>query len=129
LLEGWGGFFRCKVFLSESGASFLVLLAPKGGGGDFLKTIGRLYYEKGDNVNLCRKMASYFLEHVRNKYKLPTGTLDDEFVRRLQFKTGCEEAEIQNIVSVIRDLRTSVKISDRQVADFHKKLESFYQKA
>jgi hypothetical protein len=54
---------------------------PRNDSLDFVKTIGRLYYEKGDNVNLCRKMASYFLEHVRNRYKLPTGTLDDEFIR------------------------------------------------
>lgn len=106
-----------------------VINRPKNDSLDFVKTIGRLYYEKGDNVNLCRKMASYFLEHVRNKYKLATGTLDSEFVKKLQFKTGCEEGEIQNIVSVIKSLNVSEKISDRQVADFHKKLESFYQKA
>ena len=105
-----------------------VMNKPKNDSLDFVKTIGRLYYEKGDNVNLCRKMASYFLEHVRNKYKLPTGTLDDEFVKKLQFKTGCEETEIQNIVSAIKALRTTTKMSDKQVADFHKKLESFYQK-
>jgi hypothetical protein len=27
---------------------------------DFVKTIGRLYFDKADHKNLCRKMASFF---------------------------------------------------------------------
>lgn len=103
-----------------------VVKKPKNDSLDFVKTIGRLYYEKGDNLNLCRKMASYFLEHVRNKYKLATGTLDEEFIKKLQFKTGTEENEIRGIVSSIRELNAGGKITDKQVADFHKKLEAFY---
>ena len=34
-------------------------------------------------------MAAYFLEHVRNRYKLATGTLDDDFIKNLQYKSGC----------------------------------------
>ena len=81
-----------------------VITKPRNDSLDFVKTIGRLYYDKGDHKNLCRKMAAYFLEHVRNKYKLPTGTLDDEFVKNLQFKSGVEEQEIRSIVSFIKYL-------------------------
>ncbi len=96
---------------------------------DFVKTIGRLYYDKGDHRNLCRKMAAYFLEHVRSKYKLTTGNLDDEFVRKLQFKTGCEESEIKEIVSFITYLDHAGNVSNSQLIQFHKQLESFYKKA
>jgi Domain of unknown function (DUF4350) len=102
---------------------------PKNDSLDFVKTIGRLYYDKGDHKNLCSKMAAYFLEHIRNRYKLPTGILDDEFTRNLQFKTGCEEAEIQGIVSFIKNLDEAPAISHTQLTDFHKRLESFYKKA
>ena len=40
-------------------------------------------------------MSAYFLEHVRNRYKLPTAELDDDFIQNLQFKTGMNESEIQ----------------------------------
>lgn len=96
---------------------------------DFVKTIGRLYYDKGDHKNLSRKMAAYFLEHVRNKYKLSTGYLDEEFVKKLQFKTNCEEHEIREIVSFIKYLDDAPAVSNRQLIDFHKQLESFYKKA
>jgi hypothetical protein len=96
---------------------------------DFVKTIGRLYYERADHHNLCRKMASYFLEHVRSRYKLPTNQLNEEFISKLKFKSGVEEAEIRSIVSFIQKLDTTGSVTAKQAADFHKQLENFYQKA
>lgn len=103
--------------------------SPKNDSLDFVKTIGRLYYDKGDHRNLGRKMSSYFLEHVRNKYKMPTGTLDDEFVKTLAYKTNIREAEISSIVSTIREMEQAPGISAQALMNFHKKLQSFYQHA
>lgn len=94
---------------------------------DFVKTIGRLYFDKADHKNISRKMASYFLEHVRNKYKLPTGTLDETFVKNLQYKTGYEGPELMEIVAFIRNLEGRRVISSSQLADFHRQLEMFYK--
>src|SRR5205085_10115041 len=96
---------------------------------DFVKTIGRLYYDKGDHLNLARKMGAYFLELVRGKYKMQTTNLDDEFVSQLRFKTGLEEWEIRTIVSFIKYLESEPAISDEQLTEFHQQLESFYKKA
>lgn len=104
-----------------------VIAKPRNDSLDFVKTIGRLYHDKGDHKNLSRKMAAYFLEHVRNKYKLPTNELNDEFITNLKFKTGAEEAEIRSIVSFIRELDHVHAVSDNQLANFHKQLEKFYQ--
>ena len=71
--------------------SIPVIRKPKNDSLEFVKTIGRLYFDKGDNLNLCRKMSAYFLEHVRSKYKLLTGVLDDDFMKSLQFKAGAGE--------------------------------------
>jgi hypothetical protein len=106
-----------------------IMTKPKNESLDFVKTIGRLYFEKGDHLNLCRKMAAYFLEHVRNRYKLPTNNLDDTFIQSLQFKTGIPENEIFSLVSFIRQMDSATGISDRQLESFHKQLESFYKTA
>jgi len=100
---------------------------PKNDSLDFVKTLGRLYYDRKDHKNLANKMAAYFLEHVRSKYKLPTHTLDDVFVQALHFKTGYSEVETKNIINTIHHIRTSSSITDTQLSDFHKKLELFYQ--
>lgn len=102
---------------------------PRNDSLEFVKTIGRLYFEKGDHSNLARKMSAYFLEYVRNKYKLTTGTLDNDFFRKLQFKTGVPEEELQPIIRFIIHLDAEGVVTAKQLGDFHKQLESFYHKA
>jgi hypothetical protein len=105
-----------------------VITKPRNDSLDFVKTIGRLYYDRGDHTNLCRKMSAYFLEHVRNRYKLSTTEMNEEFIKNLQFKTGVDEPEIRNIVFFIRDMESAQVISDHQLGYFHRQLESFYNK-
>jgi hypothetical protein len=94
---------------------------------DFVRTMGRLYYDRRNHHNLARKMAQYFLEHVRNQYKLATHSLDEEFVRMLGFKSGYAEARLTDIVSFIQALDTKSSITEVQLAKFHRQLEDFYQ--
>jgi hypothetical protein len=105
-----------------------VVTKPRNDSLDFVKTIGRLYYDKGDHKNLCRKMSAYFLEHVRNKYKLATGELDEKFIKNLQYKSGVNETEVREIVSFIKYSEDAPGLASAAVKDFHKKLESFYSK-
>lgn len=105
-----------------------VVTKPANDSMDFVKTIGRLYFDKGDHKNLCRKMSAYFMEHVRNKYKLLTGSLDEEFMKKLQYKSGAEEQEVREIVSFIKYLDDAQAISHKQLTHFHKQLELFYKK-
>lgn len=107
--------------------SIPVLAKPQNDWLDFVKTIGRLYYDKKDHRNLCKKMTSYFLEHVRNRYKLPTAKLDDGFVRSLHYKSGYQEKEIKGIVSFINFIDTAPAVSDGQLEIFYKQLETFYK--
>lgn len=106
-----------------------VVAKPRNDSLDFVKTIGRLYFDKGDHKNLCRKMTAYFLEYVRNRYKLPTGTMDENFINQLRFKSGAEESEIRGIVSFIKYIDDAPVIVSKDVNEFHKQLESFYKKA
>lgn len=106
-----------------------VIPRPKNDSLDFVKTIGRLYYDRGDHKNLCRKMSAWFLEHVRTRYKLATGILDDSFIKNLQFKTGVEIEEIKALVDFIRNLDSISTVSAADVTAFHRRLESFYKKA
>ncbi len=105
-----------------------VISKPRNDSLDFVRTIGRLYHDKGDHKNLCKKMGAYFLEHIRNQYKLSTVNLDDDFINNLKFKTGNDESEIRGIISFIKYLDDAPAISHEQLTNFHKQLESFYNK-
>ena len=106
-----------------------VLKKPVNDSLEFVKTIGRLYHDKGDHKNLCRKMVAYFLEHIRGRYKLNTSELDDEFVKALHGKTGVEISQLNNIIQFIRGMDQADFINEKELASFHKQLESFYKKA
>lgn len=94
---------------------------------DFVKTLGRLYYDGRDHKNLAQKMATYFLDHIRNRYRLPVHTLDEAFVRALHFKSGYSEGELEKIVHTIQYLQTVPFIPENELVAFHKQLEAFYQ--
>jgi hypothetical protein len=94
---------------------------------DFVKTLGRLYHDRRDHQNLARKMSVYFLEHVRSTFKLPTHTLDETFMKALQFKSGYPAEDLRQIFSFINYLEEGGPVIEEQLHTFHKQLESFYQ--
>ncbi|HVF81185.1 MAG TPA: DUF4350 domain-containing protein [Flavisolibacter sp.] len=100
---------------------------PKNDSLDFVKTLGRLYYDKKDHKNLATKMTAYFLEHVRSKYKLPTHTLDEGFIQSLYFKSGYAAEELKRLVASIDDIKAKSAVSSSELSHFHKQLELFYQ--
>lgn len=100
---------------------------PKNESLDFVRTMGRLYHNRRDHHNLAKKMAIYFLEHVRSVYKLTTHNLDEQFIDTLHFKSGFPKEHLNEIISFIHYVRTNSTVSENQLATFHKQLESFYQ--
>ena len=101
--------------------------APKNDSLDFVQTLGRLYYDKGDHRNLAEKMSSYFLEHVRSTYKIGTHTLDENFVRSLHVKSGYPVPQLNTIVSFIKELHQQAVVTEEDLGHIHQQLELFYQ--
>jgi hypothetical protein len=92
---------------------------------DFVKTIGRLYYDKQDHRNLAKKMSTYFLDHIRTTYKLSTQTLDDTFITALHAKSGYPEEGLKSIINFIKQIDTA-QITETPLFNFYKQLELFY---
>jgi hypothetical protein len=99
---------------------------PKNDSLDFIRTIGRLYYDKKDHHNLARKMSSHFLDHVRSRYKMATEDLDKNFVQELQLKSNYPANDIEKIVDDIRYVNEGV-VSEHQLVSFYHRLEAFYK--
>jgi hypothetical protein len=96
---------------------------------EFVTTIGKLYYEKGDHKNLAEKLTFYFLDYVRSKYKLSTNELNAAFVQRLSLKTGIEAEELSRLIDTLITIKLSNRISEQQLLQYHQQLENFYSKA
>ncbi len=95
----------------------------------FVETVGRLYFNKGNHLNLAEKMIQHFLEWVRATYYLDTSLLNQPFVEHLSRKSGKPEAEVQALVTLIHDVRTgSVPGSPEMLNNLYRRIQSFYEK-
>jgi hypothetical protein len=96
---------------------------------DFVRTIGRLYFQRRDNHNLATKMVTHFQDQVRTRYNLPVTTLDENLVARLSYKTGYQRESLSRMVGYMRELPSKAYVPDEELLDFHRQLEAFYKLA
>ncbi len=94
----------------------------------FVETVGRLYYNTGNNANLADKMVQQFLEWVRMTCYLNTSTLNEDFIRELSAKTGQSPAVTAEIVNMIHEVRLgSVPIDDPYLYQLYRTIQQFYK--
>lgn len=94
---------------------------------DFVRTMGRLYYDRKDHHNLAKKMTLFFMEHVRGRYKLANLSPDDLFATELHQKSHYDYEELKKIVDFIQYLETNNSITDQELARFYRQLNLFYK--
>ena len=80
---------------------------PKNDSLEFVTTVGKLYYEKGDHKNLADKLTQYFLDHVRNRFKISTAEINDAFEQQLAAKSNKDIGEIKAITETMHTINLS----------------------
>lgn len=96
---------------------------------EFVRTIGRLYYQRRDNHNLALKMATHFQDHVRTRYNMPVSVSEKGFAGRLSFRTGISVEKLQELVDDINLLQMQTSLTDEQLLAIHQRFEEFYKHA
>lgn len=99
---------------------------------DFVRTIGRLYYQRRDNHNLAMKMVAHFQDHVRTRYNLPVPAAnggDEEFLKRLSYKSGYGKDQLGDLMGDMRRFQDVSSLSDEELLAFNRKLDEFYKHA
>lgn len=95
---------------------------------DFVKTIGRLYFQRKDNKNLAAKMSTHLLSFIRGRFNLSTSKLDDDFASKLAYKSGYPLALVTGLISDVKTMEDAQFVSDEQLLDFNDKIDSFINK-
>lgn len=97
---------------------------------EFAKVVGRVYYQQRNHNDIIDKKISYFLAYLRNKYRLKTSSLDEEFTASLIKITNIDQALIQQIIAFINGfekLDKRNKTNDSYLIEFNKLIEQFYK--
>lgn len=109
-----------------------VVLPPRNTTLEFVETTGRLYFQQGNHSNLAIKKITFFLEKVRTKFYINTSVLDENFIESLASKSGVPQEEIRILVKEFERIKKTAgntNISEKQLLELNKKIESFYTKA
>lgn len=98
-----GGMLLFIFFNAKRKQRIVPIIEPlKNTSADFVKSIGNLYLNEGDFHDMMAKKAQYFLNKVRIDLLIDTQTLDDEFAKKLQLKTGKPAEMINEAIDLIR---------------------------
>jgi hypothetical protein len=96
---------------------------------DFVKVVGRLYYQQRNHNDMAHKKINYLMEYIRSNYRLKTTTIDQEFETALAQKSGIDQQTIRGLIQIIQTINHSTKVSDEQLIELSKWIEKFYKKA
>jgi hypothetical protein len=118
------------LFESKRKQRYIPIIQPlKNASVDFVKTIGRLYYQRHDNKNLAQKMTVHFQDHVRGRYGIRTALSDPEFEKRLAWKTGYDINALKDLLYYMNMLQDEYDVTDAGLLELNRKLEHFYKHA
>jgi hypothetical protein len=102
-----------------------VIEPPQNTSLEFVKTVGRMYFQQGDHDNLARKKIQYFLAGLRERYNLNINNLDKEFTETLARKSGVSLTETSELVRLLRDAQKSILLSETDLLVLNKAMETF----
>lgn len=104
-----------------------VMEMPRNTSVDFIKTVGRLYFQQGDHDNLARKKIQYFLADLRERYSLNTNKLDKGFSETLAHKSGISREESDDLMRLLRNAQKSISLSEYDLLTLNTAIEQFNQ--
>lgn len=96
---------------------------------EFVQTVGNVYFNKKDNLNIAVKKISYLKEFIRSRFFLSSVKWDDEFVLLLANKTGLSEKEIAELIRKVVSVQSSTYLIDEDLVLLNRLIENFYIKA
>lgn len=88
----------------------------------YVKTLGKLYYEEGDNQGILQKQIQYFYGQIKIKHHL-TPSYENNFHQKLADRTGVEKRKIKELFESIQDVKNGKSIQNNQLIEITKQIE------
>jgi hypothetical protein len=104
-----------------------VLPANKNNSLAFIRTIGRLYFLQNSHRQLALQTMKLFLQFVRDRYKLQTRDLHEDFITQLNLRSEVSLEKIKYILEMHSIIEYAPEIQEKALVDFHQQIEYFYK--
>ena len=92
----------------------------------FVTVVGQVYYERRDNSNIALKKITYLLEYIRQKYRLQTNKLDQDFITVLASRAEMSTDEARELVTIINYILSKQQLSDQELIKANHLIQQFY---
>lgn len=96
---------------------------------EFVETIARLYFIKGDHRNVAKKRFLYFLDSLRSRYYIDVSMHESKLIEECSRKSGVPERTFASIFSMAKNLEKVDKITLEDLYQFNRQLEFYYKNA
>lgn len=106
-----------------------VVEPPRNDTADFVETVGRLYFQRGDHADLARKKITYFFDYLRNNLNLAARTIDADLIQKTAERSGVPEADVQRLFATVREAQKRERLSEEELKALTSRIESFYEKS
>lgn len=90
---------------------------------EFAKTISNLYFQEKNYSDLINKKIVYFLDKLRTEYYLDTSKIDDDFIKKVQQKTGKDIQIIQHLFEIINNHRRLNLNSEKELIELNQLID------
>ncbi len=124
----WATIILYMIFASKRIQRIIPIINPPSNTSlEFVQTIGRLYYQKQDHLNIAQKKIHHWKNYIRTQFGLIYDQSDEYFTEALSKKTGIELQEIKILISNIGYVERATDLSESDLLLTNQKIERFYK--
>ena len=104
-----------------------VVAAPVNATLDFVRTVGRLYFQHADHSALVDRKLRYFFDRIRTRLGLADLDLSEATERRVAARTSLSDEHIAGLFARFRRLRRSRAVDPKHLVELDRSLDRFYE--
>jgi hypothetical protein len=104
-----------------------VIEMPKNNSLDFIKTIGKVYFQQGQHTNIAHKKIQHLLAYIREHFGLKTTAYTKDFKEYLAEKTGIPQLEIDLLFGEIAHAERNTSMTEFELLSLNQRIEEFYR--
>ncbi|MFN1834425.1 DUF4350 domain-containing protein [Balneola sp. MJW-20] len=100
--------------------------APKNSTIEFARSVGSLYLEKGDHIDIANKRIRFFKDHLRTNLRIDPSLNSEDMIRSIAERAELDTEKVRNLFSVIHSIGEKEEASADELKELNLKIDEFY---
>jgi hypothetical protein len=106
-----------------------VVEPPENETAGFVRTVGRLYFERGDHAHLAQKKIVHFRTYARERLRLRNPSFDDDEAPRVAERSGVPVADVRALFETLAEAEGRERLSEERLQTISRRLHDFYRQS